>query len=282
MYEGTWESVRSHQVPDWYNDAKLGVFIHWGLYSVPGWAPRVPDIQELLVHRGPKQMLRENPYAEWYLNTMQIEGSSTQRYHLEEYGGGFAYDNFRSSFDASSSEADLDALTALCELVGARYVVLTTRHSDGFALWPSSVPHPAKGAYQAKRDLVGDLSDAVRARGMRMGLYYSGGYDWAYNAAVLKNLANVVLAAPQDRGYLDYVTAQVRELIDLYHPSVLWNDISWPGGGNLAELFAHYYNAVDDGVLNDRWAEQGPRNFLTVAFVRVLGGLVQATVATHT
>ena len=67
------------------NDAKLGVFIHWGLYSVPGWAPRVPDIQELLV-RGPKQMLRENPYAEWYLNTMQIKASSTQRHHLQAYG----------------------------------------------------------------------------------------------------------------------------------------------------------------------------------------------------
>ena len=276
MYEGTWESVRSHKVPDWYNDAKLGVFVHWGLYSVPGWAPRVPDIQELLVHHGPKQMLRENPYAEWYLNTMQVKGSSTQRHHLEIYGDAYPYDDFRSGFDASSSEADLNGLAALCEQAGARYVVLTTRHSDGFALWPSSVPHPAKGAYQAKRDLVGDLSDAVRARGMRMGLYYSGGYDWAYNAAVLKTLATVVLAAPQDRGYLDYVTAQVSELIDLYHPSVLWNDISWPRGGNLADLFAYYYNAVDDGVLNDRWAEQGPRNFLTVALVHVLGGLVQA------
>jgi len=81
MYEGTWESVGAHEVPVWYEDAKLGVFIHWGLYSVPGWAPRVPDIQELLVKSGPTRMLRENPYAEWYLNTMQIEGSPTQLHH---------------------------------------------------------------------------------------------------------------------------------------------------------------------------------------------------------
>ena len=94
MYEGTWDSVRTHGVPDWYHDAKLGVFVHWGLYSVPGWAPRVPDIQQMLVKDGPKRMLRENPYAEWYLNSMQIKGSPTQRHHREVYGDDYPYDNF--------------------------------------------------------------------------------------------------------------------------------------------------------------------------------------------
>ena len=59
MFEGTWESLQTHRVPGWYDDAKLGIFIHWGLYSVPGWAPRVPDIQQLLIKDGPKRMLRE-------------------------------------------------------------------------------------------------------------------------------------------------------------------------------------------------------------------------------
>jgi alpha-L-fucosidase len=276
MYEATWESVATHTVPDWYDDAKLGVFIHWGLYSVPGWAPRTTDIQQLLRQSGPIQMLRENPYAEWYLNTMQIEGSSTERHHLEVYGANYPYDAFEEHFSSASSKANLDDLAALCHEAGARYVVLTAKHSDGFALWPSAVPHPVKGQYHARRDLVGDLSNAVRARGLRMGLYYSGGYDWAYNGVVVKDLATVVLAAPQDRGYLDYVTAQVRELVDRYRPSVLWNDVSWPRGGNLAELFAHFYNTVDEGVINDRWSEQGPRNSLTVALVHVVGRLVQA------
>jgi alpha-L-fucosidase len=276
MYEATWESVGTHTVPDWYNDAKLGVFIHWGLYSVPGWAPRMPDLQELLLRSGPKQMLRENPYAEWYLNSMQIQGSSTQRHHREVYGDDYPYDNFVNIFNDASSQANLDSLAALCEDAGARYAVLTTKHSDGFALWPSAVPHPVKGEYHARRDLVGELNDAVLARGLRMGLYYSGGYDWPYNGVVLKNLATAVLSAPQGRGYLEYVTAHVRELIDRYHPSILWNDISWPRGGNLAELFAYFYNTVDDGVVNDRWAEQGPRNNFTVALVHVVGGLVQA------
>jgi alpha-L-fucosidase len=111
---------------------------------------------------------------------------------------------------------------------------------------------------------------------MRMGLYYSGGYDWPYNDAVLTRASDAVLAAPQDRRYLEYVTAQVRELIDRYEPSVLWNDISWPSGGNLAELFAHYYNTVEDGVVNDRWVEPGlRRSWLTDAGLRVAGALLQ-------
>ena len=276
MYEGTWESVGTHAVPEWYEDAKLGVFLHWGLYSVPGWAPQVPDIQQLLIHSGPKRMLRENPYAEWYFNSMQIRGSPTQRHHAEVYGEDYSYDNFVKTFNDASAGARLDTIAELCEAAGARYVVLTTKHHEGFALWPSAIPHPVKGEYHARRDLVGDLSEAVRARRMRMGLYYSGGYDWPYNHAVLSKPADAVLAVPHDRRYLDYVTGHVRELIDRYKPSVLWNDISWPAGGNLAELFAYYYNTVTDGVVNDRWVEPTiPRNVLADACVRAAGDLVQ-------
>ena len=155
MYEGTWESLRTHRVPVWYDDAKLGVFIHWGLYSVPGWAPRVPDIQELLVKDGPKRMLRENPYAEWYLNTMQLKGSPTQLHHDEVYGDDYPYDNFVRTFNDASAGADLEAMADICRCAGARYVVLTTKHHDGFALWPSGIAHPTKGRYHASRDLVG-------------------------------------------------------------------------------------------------------------------------------
>jgi alpha-L-fucosidase len=263
-------------VPEWYDDAKLGVFVHWGLYSVPGWAPRVPDIQRLLVKAGPKRMLRENPYAEWYLNTMRIPGSPTQRHHNEAYGDSYPYDNFVKVFDDASEGANLDAVASLCEAAGARYVVLTTKHHDGFALWPSAVPHPVKGDYHARRDLVGDLGNAVRSRRMRMGLYYSGGYDWPFNGAVLRRASDAVLAVPHGRLFVDYVTAHVHELIDRYEPSVLWNDIGWPSGSNLAELFAYYYNAVDEGVINDRWREaEIPRNVVGVALVRAVGTLVE-------
>ena len=228
MYEGTWESVGTHRVPDWYDDAKLGIFIHWGLYSVPGWAPRVPDIQHLLIHDGPKRMLRESPYAEWYLNSMQIKGSPTDEYHRRTYGDDYPYDNFVRTFNDASSGADLDAVAELCGAAGARYVVLTTKHHTASRYGPLRYRTRSRVSTTLGRDLVGDLTEAVRARRMRMGLYYSGGYDWPYNGAVLTTAADAVLAAPQGPRYVEYVTAHYHELIERYAPSVLWNDISWP------------------------------------------------------
>ena len=259
MFEPTWESVRTHQVPEWYEDAKLGIFLHWGLYSVPGWAPQVANIQDLLQQHGPKAMLRDNPYAEWYMNTMQVEGSPTQQHHRATYGADYPYHRFAETFDEQSADADLDALAGLCADAGAGYVVLTTKHHEGFTLWPTEHQNPSRPGFIARRDLVGDLSGAVRDKGMRMGLYYSGGYDWTYNGYVMHRPADAMLATPVGDAYREYATAHVRELIDRYAPSVLWNDICWPGGGNLAELFAHYYNTVDDGVINDRWIESTTR-----------------------
>ena len=192
-YQPTWESVSQHPVPGWFDDAKLGIFLHWGLYSVPGWAPQVPDIQQMLREQGPNGMLRNNPYAEWYLNTMRIQGSPTWEHHRQTYGPDFPYDGFASIFNEHSSQADLDALAEVCVSAGAQYVVLTTKHHDGFTLWPSALAHPTKGHYHAQRDLVGDLTAAVRSKGLRMGLYYSGGYDWPFNNALLANAGDVAL-----------------------------------------------------------------------------------------
>jgi alpha-L-fucosidase len=222
-------------------------------------------------------MLRDNPYAEWYRNTMQIVGSPTDHHHRQTYGRDYPYDNFVEAFDEASARADLDALAGLCQEAGAGYVVLTAKHHEGFTLWPTELDHPAKGRYQAQRDLVGDLTGAVRARGLRMGLYYSGGYDWPYNGAVLKSPADALLAVPSGPEYREYATAHVRELIDRYRPSILWNDIGWPSGGNLAELFAHYYNTVEEGVVNDRWMQSTlRRNRLSDTALRGAGDVIQA------
>ncbi len=276
MYAPTWESVSSHPLPDWYDDAKLGIFLHWGLYSVPGWAPQVADIQQLLKEKGPADMLRDNPYAEWYLNTSRIEGSPTWYHHREIYGPDAAYDDFVAAFDEGTATADMDAIAATCRDAGAGYVVLTTKHHEGFCLWPNALPHPRKGRYHAKRDIVGDLRTAVLDAGMRMGLYYSGGYDWPYNDALLQNPADSFLAIPHTPDYVRYATAHVHDLIERYRPSILWNDIGWPAGGDLAALFADYYNAVPDGVINDRWVEPpGHRGTVTDALARAGGTLVQ-------
>ncbi|MCB0932291.1 MAG: alpha-L-fucosidase [Mycobacterium sp.] len=275
MYEPSWESVASHPLPTWYDEAKLGVFLHWGLYSVPGWAPRVPDIQQLLKDRGPAELLRENPYAEWYLNSSRLQGSPTWCHQRDTYGPDATYDDFRGTFNAGAAAADMAAIAAVCRDAGAGYVVLTTKHHDGFCLWPTELEHPRKGRYHCDRDIVGDLSRAVRDAGMRMGLYYSGGYDWPYNDALLKNPADSFLAVPHSADYIVYATDHVRELIGRYHPSVLWNDICWPGG-DLAALFAEYYNTVPDGVINDRWIEPPRvRSIPTDALARLGGIAVQ-------
>lgn len=276
MYEPTWESVATHRVPDWYDDAKLGIFLHWGLYSVPGWAPQVPDIQKLLQQRGPAEMLRDNPYAEWYLNSCRLEGSPTWHHQRDTYGPDAGYDDFVLPFDDGTAGADMNTIAAVCRDAGAGYVVLTTKHHDGFCLWPTALHHPRKGRYHARRDIVGDLRRAVLDAGLRMGLYYSGGYDWPYNDALLKNPADSFLAVPHTPDYVRYATAHVRELIDRYHPAVLWNDICWPAGGDLPALFAEYYNTVPDGVINDRWiAPPAHRGAVSDALARAGGVLVQ-------
>lgn len=150
-YQPTWESVSKHPVPQWFDDAKLGVFLRWGLYSVPGWAPQVPDIQQMLREQGPSGMLRNNPYAEWYLNSMRITGSPTWEHHRDTYGPGSTYDDFIATFDERSATADLDALAGVRRAAGAQYVVLTTKHHDGFTLWPSELAHPQRALPRAAR-----------------------------------------------------------------------------------------------------------------------------------
>jgi alpha-L-fucosidase len=275
-YEATWDSVSSHPVPRWYEDAKLGVFLHWGLFSVPGWAPQGPDIATVIRRHRPSWMLANIPYAEWYPNTLRIAGSPTERHHRKTYGASFPYDGFRPMFEEASAAADLGELATLCHDAGARYVVLTTKHGEGYCLWPTATPHPVKGDYHSPRDLVGELTDAVRAQGMRMGLYYSGGYDWPCNDAAMSNLPTLLLGMPTGTVYARYVEAHVRELIDHYRPSVLWNDIGWPPDSHLPTLFAHYYDTVDDGVINDRWYQGGRRSWLADAVVRNAARIIEA------
>jgi alpha-L-fucosidase len=132
---------------------------------------------------------------------------------------------------------------------------------DGFLLWPSQQSNPRKQGYHADRDLVGELTEAVRSRGLKMGLYYCGGYDNTFNRTVIRDLASAVKAIPQSRGYAEYCQAQLIELIDRYRPSVLWNDVAYPARADLDRLLPFYYDRVPDGVVNDRWTQfREPRN----------------------
>ena len=257
-FEPTLESVRTHTVPDWYLNAKLGIFIHWGLYSVPGWAPHGGDLGEIIQQGGWRDWFRSNSYAEWYLNSLKFEDGPTRAYHDQTYGRDFDYDDFAPQFNQALSGWNPDEMAALCHEVNARYVVLTTKHHDGFTLWDTRLPCPRKPNYSTTRDVVGDLTAAVRRRGMRMGLYYSGGLDWAFNPTRIEEVTQVWSTIVEEPEFVDYSIAHWKELIDRYQPALMWNDIGYPAAADLGELFAYYYNRVKDGVINDRFTQNRP------------------------
>jgi alpha-L-fucosidase len=204
-------------------------------------------------------MFANNPYAEWYQNSLRVGDTPTRRYHQATYGTNFAYEDFAPLFNRAVEAWNPDEWATLFSRVGARYVVLTSKHHEGFLLWPGQRTSPKRPAgFAARRDLVGELTDAVRRHGMRMGLYYSGGLDWTFEARPVLDQPDVTGTIVQTAEFVEYVNAHFRELIDRYAPSVLWNDIGYPAAGHSPDLFAYYYNAVADGVINDRWSQQQP------------------------
>ncbi|MFX1456547.1 MAG: alpha-L-fucosidase [Promethearchaeota archaeon] len=247
------ESLRKHIVPEWYNDAKLGIFIHWGLFSVPAFAVTGMSIIESSEKRSVEEYFANNPYAEWYLNSLRIPGSPTQEYHTKTYGNDFPYDNFASIFNEHIKKWDPKEWAKLFKNIGARYVVLTTKHCDGFLLWPSKYPNPNKKNYYASRDIVGELSEAVKEEGMKMGFYYSSAWDWSFNHFPIKDTRSFNKHYVQTCEYAKYVTNHWYELMDNYSPLILWSDMGYPAGNNPYEIFADFYNKNPEGVVNDRW-----------------------------
>jgi alpha-L-fucosidase len=247
-YEPTLESLNKHPLPQWYADAKLGIFVHWGLYSVPGWAE--VNRPKVVPH---EDEAKWNAYAEWYYNTMRIAGSPTQAYHREHYGANFNYYDFAPIFDRETKKWDPGVMAAAFRDAGARYVVLTSKHHEGFTLWPSKVVNPNQQHLQAQRDIVGELTEAVQHDGMKMGLYYSGGYDWTFNRGPIIGGNDWETVKPESIAYGQYAFDQIEELIAKYHPAVLWDDIDWPKTGKPLQVMADYYNALPDGVVDDRF-----------------------------
>ena len=252
IFKPTKTSVRKHEVPDWFHDAKFGIFIHWGLYSVPAFAVKKLRFTESPVE-GKEYYFKNNPYAEWYLNTLRITGSPTQEYHNKEYGVNFSYDNFVSIFNEELKNWNPHEWSELFKSAGAKYVVLVTKHHDGFLLWPSKYPNPMKENYTASRNIVSELTNSVKDKGMKMGFYYSTSYDWSFNPEPIQDLTSDMINGITTTEYTEYVKNHWSELIDDYKPSILWSDIGAPPLLDLCNLFADYYNRFSDGVINDRW-----------------------------
>ena len=253
-YEPTWESLDSRPIPEWFTDAKFGIFIHWGVYSVPAW---------ISVTEG-----KYASYAEWYYARVMGELKGDEDFHERTFGENFEYRDFAPLFTAELFDPDLWA--SLFVESGARYVVLTSKHHDGFCLWPTKSPFKKNWNSMdvgPKRDLVGDLTRAVRARGIRMGLYYSM-IEWETNRTgrtpsgrFIPQEAMDRYGIPLDRYVDDHVLPQLKELVTEYEPAVIFSDAGewdeteefWKTREFLAWLYNNAPNR-DEVVVNDRWA----------------------------
>ena len=251
-YTASADSLQQHRVPGWFRDAKFGIFIHWGPYSIPAFAPHHAQIGDVS-GSGATQTFADVPYAEWYLNTMKFEDGATAAFHRETYGEDYSYDRFGEAFNASLENWDPVVWAKLFKRSGARYVVLVTKHHDGFLLWPSATPNPHKTNWGTKRDVVGELAAAARAEGLKFGVYYSGGIDWTFKDARIDSFADLMAMPGAAEGYIDYANAHYNELIERYEPDYLWNDIGYPSQQASFDILAKYYNTVPDGLTNDRW-----------------------------
>jgi alpha-L-fucosidase len=240
--EPTWESIDKRPLPDWYRDAKFGIFIHWGIYAVPSYAP-------------------VGTYAEWYWRNLakgpQDNGKEnlTYTFHARNFGKDFEYPLFAPQFRAEFYQPDEWA--ELFRKSGAKYVVLTSKHHDGYALWPSAHADAAWGrpwnatTVGPKRDLLGDLSTAVRSKGLRMGYYYSL-YEWF----------NPLWLSDRKRYVTEHMHPQFKDLVTQYQPSIIFSDGEWDMPSDdwkAPELLAWLYNESPVGrdvVVNDRWGKE--------------------------
>lgn len=250
-YFATWESLNTHAIPKWYEDCKLGIFIHWGIYSVPAYANPSYQLGEIPTEY---EWYTNNPYAEWYENSVRVGEGPTYEHHLKTYGEDFKYTDFTDMFKAENWQPKEWA--ELFEKAGAKYVVLVTKHHDGFCLFPSAYTAFNSTVRGPKRDITGELCDVVKATDMKMGLYYSGFLNWRFEDEPVFSKKNIQTYCSPTYEYADFVYKQCKELVDRYKPSLFWNDVGWPINGeeHLKHFLAHYYNMSEEVVVNDRFS----------------------------
>ncbi len=230
-YEPNWESLDQRENPQWFEDAKFGIFIHWGVYAVPAWGPK-------------------DRYSEWYWYDMENKDSQTWQFHVDTYGEDFQYQSFASMW--KTDMFDPDHWADIFDRSGAKYVVLTSKHHEGFALWPSAESWNWNSVdIGPHRDLCGELIEAVRNRGLRMGFYYSL-YEW-FHPLYRSDIGR----------YVDqHMLPQLKDLVERYEPDIVWPDGEWEHPSSTwrsEEFLAWLFNessAPEDVVINDRWGSE--------------------------
>ena len=246
-------SLAGHPLPGWYQHGKLGIFMHLGLYSKPVWAKgtKLP-LAEIMTETAGEKWFANNPYAGWYYNSLRIKASSLKKRYTKIYGSNFSYFDSATQVDMAIKKLNAAIITRIIKDAGARYVVLTTKHCEDFLMGPGKTQNPFIRNYHAGRDIVGELTTAVRKQNRRAGTYYSSGLDWTFNPKAISNFPDLFQAVPQQQVYADYIDKHWNELINRCKPTLLWADIGSPTAYNPIPMITDYYNAVPNGIVKNR------------------------------
>jgi len=251
-YSASWESLEKFKVPKWYEDAKFGIFIHWGVYCVPAFD------------------------SEWYPRNMYLKDNPVFKHHLETYGpqSRFGYKDFIPMFKAEKFNADQWA--ELFKKSGAKYVMPVAEHHDGFPMYASDLTEWCAAKMGPKRDVVGELAAAVRKQGMHFGASsHRAEHWWFYNPGTTfdsdvndPRYSGLYSPAQSDQvqpnnAFLDNWLARAAEIVDKYHPEIVWFDwwIEQPAFKPYLQKFAaFYYNRAAE------WERQVAINYKNKAY----------------
>ena len=246
LHAQTWDDLNRRPYPQWFADAKLGIFVHWGLYSVPAYAGKEGYSEWLykgLMSRDPGRMRAMSYFADTTLPVREMYAQLTDHWHGELW--------------------QPQEWARMFKQAGAKYVVLVTKHHDGYCLWDSpQQPDWNSTVSGPRRNIVSDLTEAVRAEGLTMGFYYSLP-EWS-------NPRHIWTVAPADStaDYVDnYMVPQFKELITRYKPELLFSDGDWDFSADQlrsVELIDWYYKTVGpNAIVNDRWGRGTQHGFRT-------------------
>ena len=231
-YEPTWESLKSYSTPEWYRDAKFGIFIHWGIYAVPAFR------------------------NEWYPRNMYIKDSPEYKHHQDTWGSQseFGYKDFIPMFKAENWNPE--EWIALFKQSGAKYIVPVAEHHDGFLMYDSKHTRWNAANMGPRRNVIAELEKAARRQGMKFGVSTHRGFNWRYYTfseefdTVNPENAGLYGSAhgkdePASVEFLEDWFGRVKEIIDRFRPDVLYFDFGWhfdEFAPYRPKITAYYYN----------------------------------------
>jgi alpha-L-fucosidase len=272
--EGKWkataESIDAHQAPDWFKDAKFGMFIDWGPWSVAGWAPKKEKVAM---------------YPDWYEFRLDTD-SAFIKYHELNWGKDFKRDDFIPLFTAR--EFDPEKLIKIAVDAGMKYVVPFSKHHGGFCLWPSSYTQRDATDMGPQKDLIKPIVESCKKQGLKFGFYFSV-EEWEYPLIdekgnikprlwATKKTPSMEELEKREGGKIpvkdfakDYIVPQAVEFIDKYDPDLIWYDGEWETDVNdlrTYEISSYFYNQAEgrkEVAVNDRY---GTKDGKRLRFVR--------------